>query len=126
MKTEKSEPVYVHLDIKKIFLTPPNTRKEKIILVLAMVLVFMLYFGPLTFSAVHPVKAILISCIPNSGYLCPYNWGHSATSGTNPWGMSSLAVYEPLRNVPALFDEISHMGLILVQNNRGEIKPSEK
>ena len=64
MKTEKSEPLYVHLDIKKIFLTPPNTRKEKIILVLVMVLVFMLYFGPLTFSAVHPVKAILISCIP--------------------------------------------------------------
>lgn len=64
MKKTKNQPVYVHLDIKKIFLTPPNTRKEKIILVVVMLLVFMLYFGPLTFSTVHPVKAILISCIP--------------------------------------------------------------
>ena len=63
-KDAASDPVYVRLDLKKIFLSPPNTTREKVTLVLVMVLVFMLYFGPLTFTAVSPVHAILISSVP--------------------------------------------------------------
>ena len=55
---------YVSLDLKKIFLTAPNTKREKITLIAVMVLVFMLYFGPLTFTQVSPIRAILISAIP--------------------------------------------------------------
>ena len=61
---KKQEITYVSLDLKKIFLTAPNTRKEKITLLVVIVLVFMLYFGPLTFTAVSPIRAILISAVP--------------------------------------------------------------
>ena len=65
MKKENAQkPVEVKLDLKRIFLTAPNTRKEKILLLVFMVLAFMFFFGPLTFSETHPVKAILVSAIP--------------------------------------------------------------
>ena len=54
---------YVRLDLKKIFLTPPTGKRERTTLVVVMTLVFMLYFGPLTFSEVHPVRAILVSAV---------------------------------------------------------------
>lgn len=65
MKSTKSKaPIYLKLDLKKIFLTPPNTTKEKITLVVVMVLVFIIYFGPLTFTSVSPIRAIVLSSIP--------------------------------------------------------------
>ena len=65
MKNKKKQPTtYVSLDLKKIFLAPPDTRREKITLIVVMVLVFMLYFGPLTFTEVDPIRAILISAVP--------------------------------------------------------------
>lgn len=64
MKNIKQETVYVSLNLGKIFLTPPNTRKEKILLLVLMTLFFMLFFGPLTFSAINPVHAVLISAVP--------------------------------------------------------------
>ena len=59
----KKEVVRVEMDLKKIFLTPPNTRREQIIL-LMMVALFVMFFGPICFTDVHPVKAILLSCLP--------------------------------------------------------------
>ena len=42
----KKEPERVEMDLQKIFLTPPNTMKEKITLVIMMVVVFVMFFGP--------------------------------------------------------------------------------
>ncbi len=60
----KRETVRVEMDLKKIFLTPPNTRREKITLLVMMVVLFVMFFGPICFTDIHPVKAILLSCLP--------------------------------------------------------------
>lgn len=52
------------MDLPRIFLTPPNTRREKITLIVMLVVTFVMFFGPVCFSALHPAKAILISCLP--------------------------------------------------------------
>lgn len=54
----------VEIDLKKIFLTPPNTRREKITLLVMMVALFVAFFGPICFSQIPPVKAILLACLP--------------------------------------------------------------
>ena len=54
----------VEIDLKKIFLTPPNTRREKITLLVMMVVLFVAFFGPICFSQISPVKAILLACLP--------------------------------------------------------------
>lgn len=60
----KKETVRVEMDLKKIFLTSPNTRREKITLLVMMVVLFVMFFGPICFTDIHPVKAILLSCLP--------------------------------------------------------------
>lgn len=60
----KKEADRVEIDLKKIFLTPPNTRREKITLFVMMVVLFVMFFGPICFTDIHPVKAILLSCLP--------------------------------------------------------------
>lgn len=60
----KKETVRVEMDLKKIFLTPPNTRREKITLLVMMVVLFVMFFGPICFTDIHPVKAVLLSCLP--------------------------------------------------------------
>ena len=51
----KKEPERVEMDLQKIFLTPPNTMKEKI---------FVMFFGPVTFTEISPVKGIILSAFP--------------------------------------------------------------
>ena len=51
----KKEPERVEMDLQKIFLTPPNTMKEKITLVIMMVVVFVMFFGPVTFTEISPI-----------------------------------------------------------------------
>lgn len=60
----KKETVRVEMDLKKIFLTPPNTRREKITLLVMMVVLFVMFFGPICFTDIHPAKAVLLSCLP--------------------------------------------------------------
>ena len=60
----KKDVVRVEMDLKKIFLTPPNTRREKITLLVMMLVLFIMFFGPICFTEIHPVKAILLSCLP--------------------------------------------------------------
>ena len=60
----KKDVVRVEMDLKKIFLTPPNTRWEKITLLVMMVVLFIMFFGPICFTEIHPVKAMLLSCLP--------------------------------------------------------------
>ena len=60
----KKEVVRVEMDLKKIFPTPPNTRREQITLLVMMVVLFIMFFGPICFTEIHPVKAILLSCLP--------------------------------------------------------------
>ena len=54
----------VEMDLVKIFLTPPNTRRERITLILMLVVTFVMYFGPLCFTDIHPARAILLACLP--------------------------------------------------------------
>lgn len=54
----------LEIDLMKIFLTPPNTKKEKITLLVMMVGTFIVFFGPICFSAIPPVKGIILSCLP--------------------------------------------------------------
>ena len=58
----KKEVVRVEMDLKKIFLTPPNTRREQITLLVMMVVLFIMFFGPICFT--EPAKAVLLSCLP--------------------------------------------------------------
>lgn len=60
--TEKKQ---VQIDLFKIFLTPPNTAKEKITLLAMLVATFIIFFGPICFSVIQPVKAILLACMPS-------------------------------------------------------------
>ena len=60
----KKETVRVEMDLKKIFLTPPNTRREKITRLVMRVVLFVMFFGPICFTDIHPVKAVLLSCLP--------------------------------------------------------------
>ena len=60
----KKEVTRVEMDLKKIFLTPPHTRREEITQLVMMVVLFVMFFGPICFTDIHPVKAILLSCLP--------------------------------------------------------------
>lgn len=62
---KSAEKRQVEMDLAKIFLTPPNTRKEKITLLAMLVATFVLFFGPICFSAIPPVKAVLLACMPS-------------------------------------------------------------
>lgn len=46
-ETEKLE-----MDLVKIFLSPPDTMREKITLFIMMVVVFIMFFGPVMFTEV--------------------------------------------------------------------------
>lgn len=54
----------VEMDLGKIFLTPPNTKKEKIMLLVMLVVTFAMFFGPICFSPIPPVKGIILACLP--------------------------------------------------------------
>lgn len=54
----------LEIDVARIFLTPPNTLREKITLVIMLVVAFMMFFGPVIFTEMSPVKAILLSVLP--------------------------------------------------------------
>ena len=58
-ETEKLE-----MDLVKIFLSPPDTMREKITLFIMMVVVFIMFFGPVMFTEVSPVKGAVLSAIP--------------------------------------------------------------
>lgn len=60
----KKEAERLEIDIQKIFLTPPNTMKEKITLVVMMVVVFMMFFGPVMFTDISPIKGIVMAAFP--------------------------------------------------------------
>lgn len=60
----KKEPERLEIDMVKIFLTPPNTMREKITLFIMMVVVFIMFFGPVMFTEVSPVKGALLSALP--------------------------------------------------------------
>ena len=60
----KKEPERLEMDLAKIFLTPPNTMKEKVTLVVMMVVVFAMFFAPVGFTEGSPVKGIFLSALP--------------------------------------------------------------
>ena len=54
----------VEIYLKKIFLTPPNTNRERITLLVMMVVLFVMFFGPICFTDIPPVKAIALASLP--------------------------------------------------------------
>ncbi|MFZ5967820.1 MAG: hypothetical protein ACOYVK_11690 [Bacillota bacterium] len=54
----------VEIDIRKIFLTPPSTMYERVILFLLMMITFIIFFGPLRFSPISPIEAVLTAALP--------------------------------------------------------------
>lgn len=72
----KKEPERLERDLKKIFLTPPNTMKEKITLIVMMTVVFIMFFGPTVFSEISPVRGIIISALP----AISVSWGVDGTA----------------------------------------------
>lgn len=53
------------MDIVKIILTPPSTMFERISLFFMLVVTFIIFFGPLRFSQMSPVDAILTASLPS-------------------------------------------------------------
>ncbi len=68
----KKEPERLEMDLQKIFLTPPNTMKEKITLILMMVVVFVMFFGPVVFTEISPLKGAVLSAFP----ALSISWGY--------------------------------------------------
>lgn len=64
MKTKKKATVEVKVDVAKIFLTPPSSMAERIMLVVFLTLSFIAFFGPLSFSAMPPLEAVLTAAMP--------------------------------------------------------------
>ena len=60
----KKQAERVEIDLKKIFLTPPNTRREQITLLVMMVALFVMLFGPICLTDIHPVTAVLLASLP--------------------------------------------------------------
>lgn len=60
----RREPEKLELDIVKIFLTPPDTMRERITLFVMMVVIFIMFFGPVMFTEVSPLKGALLSALP--------------------------------------------------------------
>ncbi len=60
----RKEPEKLELDIVKIFLTPPDTMRERITLFVMMVVIFIMFFGPVMFTEVSPLKGALLSALP--------------------------------------------------------------
>ena len=52
------------MDIAKMFLTPPTTMYERIVLFVLLVVTFILFFGPLRFSQIPPVEAAFTAALP--------------------------------------------------------------
>jgi len=64
-KKQKSTPEkQVAVDVQKIFLTPPRRLGERAILLGMLVVTFMVFFGPLKFSQVPPLEAVLTAMLP--------------------------------------------------------------
>ncbi len=55
----------VKIDIVKIFFTPPATMFERITLFLMLTISFILFFGPLRFSDISPVEAVITAALPS-------------------------------------------------------------
>lgn len=53
------------IDLRRIFLTPPNTMFERITLLLMMVATFVIFFRPLTFTQMEPLEAMLTAAAPS-------------------------------------------------------------
>lgn len=62
---KKKNEKQVEMDLARIFLTPPNTKKEKVTLLTMLLVTFIIFFGPICFSAISPVKAIVLACMPS-------------------------------------------------------------
>lgn len=54
----------VRMDLMRIFLTPPNIWRERITLILVMVVLFTLFFRPLVFTEIDPIQAVFWAALP--------------------------------------------------------------
>ncbi len=54
----------VQIDLRRIFLTPPISMMEKLILFVMLTGTFMFFFKPLQFSPMSPLEAAFTASIP--------------------------------------------------------------
>ncbi|OGO78837.1 MAG: hypothetical protein A2Y23_08505 [Clostridiales bacterium GWB2_37_7] len=54
----------VKIDIVKIFFFPPSNMFERITLFLLLLITFVMFFGPLKFSRIPPMEAVLTAALP--------------------------------------------------------------
>ena len=59
------------IDVRRIFLTPPNTMFERITLILIMVAAFIIFFRPLAFTQMGPMEAVFTAAMPTASL----SWG---------------------------------------------------
>lgn len=52
------------INLKKIFLMPPKSLRERMILFFMLLISFMVFFQPLKFSDLHPAEAFILSAMP--------------------------------------------------------------
>lgn len=57
-------PIKRQLDLTRIFLSPPRNLRELSTLLAMMLVCFILFFMPLLFTEMSPVKAVIISVFP--------------------------------------------------------------
>ncbi len=63
-KQKSTSEKQVAVDVQKVFLTPPRRLGERAILLGMLVVTFMVFFGPLKFSQVPPLEAVLTAMLP--------------------------------------------------------------
>lgn len=52
------------IDLRRIFLTPPTSMLERLILFVTLVALFAVFFRPLQFSPMTPLEAVLTAALP--------------------------------------------------------------
>lgn len=53
------------IDVLKIFTSPPRTMGERLLLFTFMLVLFLAFFGPIRFSRMNPLEAVLTAAFPS-------------------------------------------------------------
>jgi len=53
------------IDVAKIFISPPKTMGERLLLFIFMFTIFLAFFGPIRFSQINPLEAVATAAFPS-------------------------------------------------------------
>ena len=77
----RKEPEKVEMDLPEDIFDSAEHHEEKITLVIMMVVVFVMFFGPVTFTEISPCKGIILSAFPALSISCGAGWCFKACFG---------------------------------------------